>query len=89
MNAPTRPALWRRVVVQATPEQARGRLRDLIEQHDDGDYAGLKQLMGRSAGYLRRYVRQGSPTLLGGHDRRMLASYFRIDERELGGPDPE
>ncbi len=50
------------------------------------DYAGLSRLIGRNPAYIQQYIKRGSPRRLDERDRALLARYFRIDERLLGGP---
>jgi hypothetical protein len=47
--------------------------------------AWLSYLIGREKTYLPRYVDEGLPAILPPFDRRMLATYFGIDERDLAG----
>ena len=49
-------------------------------------YAALSQMLRRNPAYLQQYVKRGTPRLLAERDRKLLASYFRVDEAELGGP---
>lgn len=50
--------------------------------------AHLSALLGRNAAYIQQYIDRGSPKRLGDEDRRRLAIYLNIDERELGARDP-
>lgn len=68
-----------------TDDEARAALKRLIEQRGE-DYAGLSRLLGRNPAYVQQYIARGSPRRLAEGDRRRLASYFGIDEAELGGP---
>lgn len=52
------------------------------------DYAGLSRLIGRNAAYIQQYIKRGTPRRLAEADRRRLAQYFGVEERELGGPEP-
>ena len=47
--------------------------------------SGLSALLGRNPSYLQQFVRKGSPRKLEENDRRTLARFFGVDERELGG----
>ena len=47
-------------------------------------YAALSRMLGRSDGYLRRFVTDGTPIALKPDEHRRLADYFGIDERALG-----
>jgi hypothetical protein len=60
-------------------------LERLIRERKD-DYAGLSRMLGRNAAYIHQFIHRGSPKRLREEDRKMLARYFRIDERLLGAP---
>ncbi|MDE2620218.1 MAG: LexA family transcriptional regulator [Sphingomonadales bacterium] len=47
--------------------------------------AALSSLIGRNSTYLQQFVRKGSPRKLEEGDRRRLAEFFGVDERELAG----
>ena len=47
-------------------------------------YAALSRMLGRSEGYLRRFVVDGTPIALRPDEHRRLADYFGLDERALG-----
>lgn len=47
-------------------------------------YAALSRMLGRSEGYLRRFVVYGTPIALRPDEHRRLADYFGLDERGLG-----
>lgn len=47
--------------------------------------AALSALIGRNSTYLQQFVRKGSPRKLEEGDRRRLAEFFGVDERELAG----
>jgi hypothetical protein len=47
--------------------------------------AALSALIGRNPTYLQQFVRKGSPRKLEEGDRRTLARFFGIAEKELGG----
>lgn len=70
---------------QADP---RAELDALVRRHGDS-YAALSRMLGRNDAYLQQFVRRGSPRRLSERDRRLLADYFRADERLLGAPDRE
>lgn len=57
----------------------------LIRERRD-DYANLSRLLGRNPAYMQQFIKRGIPRKLAEEDRRRLATYFNIDERELGGP---
>jgi hypothetical protein len=62
----------------------RMRLVSLAEQRG-ASLAALSALIGRNASYLQQFVRKGSPRKLEEGDRRRLARFLGVDERELGG----
>lgn len=64
----------------------RATLQRLIEERGE-DYAGLSRLLGRNPAYIQQYIKRGSPRRLAEQDRRLLARYFDIEERLLGGPE--
>lgn len=68
-----------------TEEDPRQILDRLIAERGE-DYAGLSRLIGRNPAYIQQYIKRGSPRRLDERDRALLAGYFRIDERLLGGP---
>lgn len=47
-------------------------------------YAALSRMLGRSDGYLRRFVTSGVPAALRPDEHRRLADYFGLDDRGLG-----
>ncbi|WP_373475073.1 helix-turn-helix transcriptional regulator [Sphingorhabdus sp.] len=59
----------------------------LIVQSGD-DYAGLSKLVGRNAAYIQQYIKRGTPKRLPEIERGILARYFGVDERLLGGVAP-
>jgi phage repressor protein C with HTH and peptisase S24 domain len=61
-------------------------LERLIRERGE-NYGALSRLLGRNPAYIQQYVKRGSPRKLDEDDRRTLARYFGVDERELGGPD--
>ena len=65
----------------------RARLAELIAERRE-DMAGLSRLLGRNPAYIQQYLRRGTPRRLHEEDRRSLARYFNVDERELGAIDP-
>ena len=53
---------------------------------DNGDdYAGLSKLIGRNAAYVQQFIKRGTPKRLPEAERGILARYFGVDERILGG----
>lgn len=63
---------------------AREALERLIEERGE-DYAALSRLIGRNAAYVQQYIKRGTPKRLAEEDRRILARYFGVPERVLGG----
>lgn len=51
------------------------------------NYGALSRLLGRNPAYIQQYVKRGSPRKLDEDDRRILARYFGVEERLLGGPE--
>jgi len=66
-------------MVNADP---RTKLLQLANKHG-ASLAGLSELIGRNSTYLQQFIRKGSPRKLEENDRRTLAQFFGIDEREL------
>ena len=60
-------------------------LERLCEQRREG-YTNLSRVIGRNSTYIQQFIKRGSPKKLSEDDRRKLATYFGVDERELGGP---
>jgi hypothetical protein len=65
-------------------EDPRMSLERLIVENGD-DYAGLSKLIGRNAAYIQQFIKRGSPKRLPEKERGILARYFGVDERLLGG----
>jgi SOS-response transcriptional repressor LexA len=65
-------------------EDPRAALDRLIAENGD-DYAGLSKLVGRNAAYIQQFIKRGSPRRLPEKERGILARYFGVDERLLGG----
>ena len=61
-------------------------LEQLIRDNGD-DYVTLSRLVERNAAYVQQYIKRGSPKMLPEKERGILARYFGVDERTLGGPD--
>lgn len=49
--------------------------------------SALSALIGRNSTYLQQFIRKGSPRKLEEGDRRRLAEFLGVPERELGGPE--
>lgn len=65
-------------------ERERERLLELA-QAGGVSLAALSDMIGRNPSYLQQFIRKGSPRKLEEQDRRTLASFFGVDESELGG----
>ncbi len=65
-------------------EDPRSTLDRLIADNGD-DYAGLSKLIGRNAAYVQQFIKRGTPKKLPESERGILARYFGVDERVLGG----
>lgn len=63
---------------------ARARLLELAQARGSS-LAKLSALIGRNSSYLQQFIRKGSPRRLEERDRKVLAEFFGVDERELGG----
>lgn len=46
--------------------------------------SNLSRLIGRSDGYLARYIREGVPVTLPANDRQMLARYLGVRSTVIG-----
>ncbi|RGP41108.1 hypothetical protein BPTFM16_01404 [Altererythrobacter insulae] len=68
----------------ATTKNERERLLELA-QVNGTSLAALSDMIGRNPSYLQQFIRKGSPRKLEEQDRRTLASFFGVDESELGG----
>jgi hypothetical protein len=64
---------------------ARARLVDLARARGVS-LSALSAMLGRNAAYLQQFVRRGSPRKLEEADRRTLATFFGVEEGELGAP---
>lgn len=58
---------------------------DRLIVQSGGDYASLSKLVGRNAAYIQQYIKRGTPKRLPEIERGILARYFGVDERLLGG----
>ena len=65
-------------------EDPRAALDRLIAENGD-DYASLSKLVGRNTAYIQQFIKRGSPKRLPEKERGILARYFGVDERVLGG----
>ena len=65
---------------------ARDRLAELARDQQCS-LKSLSEMIGRNPAYLQQYVMRKSPRRLEERDRRMLAEFFDVDERELGAPE--
>ena len=68
-----------------TTVDQRAALARLIQERRE-DYSGLSRLIGRNPAYIQQFIKRGVPKKLDEADRRTLASYFGVDESELGAP---
>lgn len=59
-------------------------LEQLIADNRD-DYAGLSKLVGRNSAYIQQFIKRGTPKRLPEIERGILARYFGVDEKLLGG----
>src|ERR1700687_1493587 len=67
-----------------TEPDPRARLLELAQARGVS-LAALSALISRNGTYLQQFVRKGSPRRLDESDRRTLARFFDVAERELGG----
>lgn len=65
-------------------KEPRAALERLIAENGE-DYAGLSKLIGRNAAYIQQFIKRGSPKRLPEAERGILARYFGVEERLLGG----
>jgi hypothetical protein len=72
---------------ERTPDEVRATLQRLVEERGDS-LAALSRMVRRNDAYLQQFIKRGTPDRLPEDERRMLAMYFNIDERELGARDP-
>ena len=68
-------------------EDPRAYLERLIVENGE-DYAGLSKLIGRNSAYVQQYIKRGTPRRLPEIERGILARFFGVDERFLGGIAP-
>jgi phage repressor protein C with HTH and peptisase S24 domain len=66
-------------------DEARRALDELIQKRGC-NYSEISRLLGRNAAYIQQYIRRGSPRQLDDQDRSVLARFFGVDEKVLGGP---
>ena len=65
--------------------EVRENLKRLTAEHGVG-YAALSRMLRRNSAYIQQFVTRGSPVRLEEADRKLLASFFQVDEEVLGGP---
>ena len=65
--------------------EVRANLDRLIRERGD-NYGAVSRLIGRNPAYIQQFVKRGTPRKLDEGDRRLLARYFGVEERLLGGP---
>lgn len=68
------------------PMSARANLDRLIRDRGE-NYGSVSRLIGRNPAYIQQYVKRGTPRKLDEADRKLLARYFGVDERQLGAPE--
>jgi len=68
-----------------TNHEIRDNLKRLAREHGVG-YAALSRMLRRNQAYIQQFVTRGSPVRLEEADRKLLASFFQVDEELLGGP---
>ena len=74
-------------VTQSDRQSDSARIRLLeLSQERGASLASLSELLGRNASYLQQFIRKGSPRKLEEGDRRTLARFFGVGEKELGAP---
>lgn len=61
---------------------------DRLRTERNISFAALSRMLLRNEAYLQQFVSRGTPARLAEDDRRKLAVFFNIDERELGARDP-
>lgn len=66
-------------------ENVREELDRLIRRKNYG-YAAISRMLGRNPSYVQQFIKRGSPRKLDDEDRKVLASFFGVDEQILGGP---
>jgi len=49
-------------------------------------FESISRVLGRNPAYIQQFMKRGIPRRLSEEDRGNLASYFGVDESELGGP---
>jgi Peptidase S24-like len=67
-------------------QDVRANLDRLIRARGD-DYLSISRMLGRNAAYIQQFIKRGIPRKLDEDDRKALASYFGVDEIELGAAD--
>lgn len=72
-----------RAIMSRAPADPRDALARAVERGPDS-LAALSRMLGRSDGYLRRFLVDGVPVALTPDDHRRLADYFGLTQRELG-----
>lgn len=69
------------------PASPRRRLKEIATARGHS-LAHLSAILGRNVTYVQQHIERGSPKRLDDDDRRRLAIYLEVDERELGARDP-
>lgn len=70
---------WGRRIPPADPRD----VLQLLAEEKGETLAGLSRWLGRSPGYLRGFVHEGTPQALPSPVRQRIARYFGVDERLL------
>ena len=63
-------------------------LDELIKERGES-YSSVSRLLSRNAAYIQQFIKRGTPRRLPEKERGVLARYFGVDERVLGGPEPQ
>jgi len=59
-------------------------LEQLIRGNGD-DFASISRMLGKNPAYIQQFIRRGTPKKLDEEDRHILAEYYDVDVRMLGG----
>lgn len=66
------------------PINPRETLKTLIRKSGES-YASISRMLGRNSAYVQQFVVRGTPARLEDNDRKLIADFFGVDERVLGG----
>jgi phage repressor protein C with HTH and peptisase S24 domain len=67
----------------------REKLKKLIRERQDIDFASASQHIGRNHAYIQQFIQRGVPANLHENDRKKLAEMLKVPEWELGGNMPD